>query len=216
MNVENSFNGSFSRVAGFKRMKSAGLGVLGLGLLGLVLAGCGTTAPLDTFSLSASHPVIASKSRKHAQILIAAPTALKALDSENIVIMPAAGSIEYLKGAQWSDRLTNIVQSKLVQTFENTGLLGGVGRPGDGLAINYQVLTDLRVFGVQTSPAPQSAVVELAVKILNDKNGEVRSTRVFRNVVPVNGSGNAAFVRALDAAFEKTTSEIVAWSLSAI
>lgn len=216
MNAVNSFNGTVARVAKSRRTKSTGWGVVALGVLGLTLIGCGTTAPLDTFSLSASHPVVASKSRKNVQIMIAAPTALKALDSENIVITPAAGSIEYLKGAQWSDRLTNIVQSKLVQAFESTGLLGGVGRPGDGLAINYQVLTDLRVFGVQTSTAPQSAVVELAVKILNDKNGEVRSTRVFRNVVPVSGSGNAAFVRALDAAFEKTTSEIVTWSLSAI
>lgn len=198
-------------------VSSTGLGKLNLFTLGLLgtLAGC-ATAPLDTFNLSAPGSVAGTASHKNVQILIATPTALKALDSENIVVSSAPGSIEYLKGAQWGDRLTNIVQSRLVEAFENTGRLGGVGRPGDGLAINYQVLTDLRAFGIRASTSPQVAVVELAVKILNDKSGEVRSTRVFRTAVPVNGSGNAAFVRALDAAFEKNSSEIVAWVLSTL
>jgi len=149
-------------------------------------------------------------------LLVPTPTALKALDSENIVVSSAPGSIEYLKGAQWGDRLTNIVQSRLVQAYENTGASGGIGRPGDGLAINYQILTDLRMFGIQAYASPKLAVVELAVKLMNDKNGEVRATRVFRTAIQVNGTTNAAYVKALDAAFERTASEIVSWTVTAL
>lgn len=152
-------------------------------LLSILLAGCGTTTPLDTFNLSAPQPGVSSPSRKNTQLLVPTPTALKALDSENIVVSSAPGSIEYLKGAQWGDRLTNIVQSRLVQAYENTGVFGGIGRPGDGLAINYQILTDLRMFGIQAYASPKLAVVELAVKLMNDKNGEVRATRVFRTAI---------------------------------
>ncbi|WP_245419473.1 ABC-type transport auxiliary lipoprotein family protein [Phyllobacterium salinisoli] len=180
-----------------------------------MVASCGTV-PLDTFDLIASNPPISGKSRKNIQILIAAPAALKAFDGENIVINTSAAEIEYLKGAQWGDRLPTLVQSRLVQAFDNTGLLGGVGRPGDGLAINYQIITDIRTFGVDAFTSPQMAVVEIATKILNDKNGEVRSTRVFKASVPVSGAGNTAYVQALNAAFDKVTGDIVSWTLSVI
>ena len=185
-------------------------------LFGLLLSGCGTTTPLDTFNLSAPQPNVTSPSSKNIQLLVPTPTALKALDSENIVVSSAPGSIEYLKGAQWGDRLTNIVQSRLVQAYENTGAFGGIGRPGDGLAINYQILTDLRMFGIQAYASPKLAVVELAVRLMNDKNGEVRATRVFRTVIPVGGATNAAYVKALDAAFERTASEIVTWTVTTL
>ena len=189
--------------------KLAALGVTAL------LAGCASSTPLDTFSLSTSQVQVAQK-RKNVQILVPTPAALKALDSENIVIHDAPGSITYLKGAQWGDRLTNLVQARLVQTFENSNAVGGVGRPGDGLAINYQVQADLRDFGINASSSPQTARIELAVRVLNDKTGEVRATRVFTSTAPVSGVGNKAYIRALDAGFNDVTRQIVAWVVSVI
>lgn len=188
------------------------LTVLGAAVL---LAGC-TTTPLDTFSLSSSPQVQVSQKRKNVQILVPTPAALKALNSENIVIHDAPGSITYLKGAQWGDRLTNLVQARLVQAFENSNAVGGVGRPGDGLAINYQVQAELRDFGINASSSPQTAKIELAVRVLNDKTGEVRATRVFTSSAPVSGAGNKAYIRALDAGFSDVTRQIVAWVVSVI
>ncbi|WP_188822008.1 ABC-type transport auxiliary lipoprotein family protein [Brucella endophytica] len=187
----------------------------GVMLLAVTVASCGTV-PLDTFNLNASRPVVAAKSRKNVQILIQNPAALKALDGQNIVVNTSPDEIEYLKGAQWGDRLPNIVQSRLVQAFDNTGLLGGVGRPGDGLAIDYQIITDIRTFGVDAFKGTPMAIVEIGAKVMNDKNGEVRATRVFTASVPVNGTGNAAYVQALNAAFDKVSGEIVNWTLSVI
>ncbi len=191
-------------------------GIVSVGLIAVMLSGCGSTTPLDTFNLSTPNPAVSKPLRKNIQLLVPTPTALKALDSENIVVSSTPGAIEYLKGAQWGDRLTNIVQSRLVQAYENTGAFGGIGRPGDGLAINYQILTDLRMFGIQAYASPKSAVVELTVRLMNDKNGEVRATRVFRTAVPVNGASNADYVKALDAAFERTVSDIVSWTITSL
>src|SRR5690606_4365258 len=183
-------------------------------ILASTIAGCGTTTPLDTSNLPAPQPAVSSANRKNLQLLVPPPTALKAIDSENIVVSSAPRSIEYLKGAQWGDRLTNIVQSRLVQAYENTGVFGGVGRPGDGLAINYQILTDLRSFGIQAYGSGTSAVVELAVRLMNDKTGEVRATRIFRNEVPVSGGSNSDYVKAINTAFDRTLSEVVTWTVS--
>ncbi len=92
------------RARGVNRLGSTA----GFGLLALLLTGCGLLGskpdPLDTYELSAPGPNAEHK-RGSTQILIAEPSALKSLDSENIVVEPAPGAIEYLKGAQWADRL---------------------------------------------------------------------------------------------------------------
>ena len=185
-----------------------------IAVLAATLAACGTQAKNDTFSLS-SVASVEAPSAKNRQILIPQPTALKALDSEQIVIRPSPSEIQYLAQAQWSDSLSKMVQAKLVQAFENTGRVGGVGKPGEGLAIDYQVATDIRAFEVQTSGG-NTAVVEISAKLLNDRNGTVRAQKVFRASVPVGGAGNTAFVKALDAAFNTVSGDIVGWTLTLI
>jgi cholesterol transport system auxiliary component len=180
-----------------------------------VLSGCGGgKATSDTFALSSAREV-EGPSAKGKQILIPEPTALKALDSEQIVIRVASAEIQYLGKARWSDRLPKMVQSKLVEAFENSGKLGGVGRPGEGLAIDYQVVGDIRAFEIQQSGGSH-AHVEISVKILNDRNGTVRAQRVFSADVPVRGSDNPSFVAGLDAAFSRVTTDIVGWTLKSI
>jgi cholesterol transport system auxiliary component len=184
-------------------------------LLALSVSACASSKKLDTFDLSSTSPDVSTPKKQGRQILIAAPSALKALDGENIVVRSGPNSISFLKGAQWADRLPNIVQSRLLQAFESTGRLGGVGRPGEGLAIDYQVISDIRTFNINVSSG-RIAIVEIAVKILNDKNGTVRSSRVFRATSPVSGEGNASYIAALDRAFDSAASDIVTWTLSVI
>lgn len=180
-------------------------------LLVVPLTGCGTAAKNDTFDLSAV-PRVEGPSARNRQILVPTPTALKALDGEQIVVRTSPSEIQYLARAQWSDRLPRLVQSKLVETFENSGKFGGVGMPGQGLAIDYQIVTDIRSFEI-VSAGTRSAVVEISAKILNDRNGTVRAQNVFRKSVPVAAAQNEAFVRALDNAAAQVTGEIVDWTL---
>ncbi len=179
-----------------------------------VVSACGTKAVNDTFSLT-TVPVVEGPSARNRQILVPEPTALKALGSDQVVVRPTTSEIQYLGKAQWGDTLPKIVQAKLVQAFEATGKLGGVGKPGEGLAIDYQVVTTLRTFEVRTD-GPATAVVEIFAKIVNDRNGTVRAQQVFRATAPVSGAGNPAFVAGLDAAFARVTADIVAWTLKSI
>ncbi|QKC96708.1 ABC transporter [Mesorhizobium sp. NZP2298] len=203
------------------RVKSVWVRMSGLtsaaALLALSLAGCavlgGKPAPLDTFELSA--PPVDANGHSRKQILIAQPSALKALDSQNIVIKPSDRSIQYLKGAQWADRLPLIVQARLAETFQRSGSFAGVGKPGEGLAIDYQVIVEIRSFEVRVDGG-EHAEVDLFVRILNDRNGEVRASKSFTATTPVSGSGNSAYVSALDGAFGDAAKQIVRWTDSVI
>jgi cholesterol transport system auxiliary component len=184
----------------------------------LAVSGCaalpgGGPAPLDTYDLTAGTAVDPTGPRRgRTQVLVAEPTALKVLDGENVVIRPAAGSVEFLKGAQWADRLPRIVQARMVEALQSTGRLGGVGKPGEGLAIDYQIVTEVRSFEIRLD-GPARAEVRLYVKVLNDRNGVVRASRSFTASAPVGGSGNDAYVAALDRALAQVLNELVPWSL---
>jgi cholesterol transport system auxiliary component len=188
-------------------------------LITLCLGGCaalpgGGPAPLDTYDLTAPD-VPATRSRSRAQLLIAEPGALKAFDGENVVIRSSPTSIQFLKGAQWADRLPLVVQAKLAQAFQESGGFTGVGTPGEGLAIDYQVVAEIRAFQVRVDGASR-AEVEIFVRLLNDRNGVVRASRVFRATSPVRGSGNDAYIHALDSAFGEAGAEIVGWTDSLV
>lgn len=179
-----------------------------------LLAGCaalgGTGEVLDTYDLVAPATVSAAPVRRGTQVLIAEPVAVRALDSQNIVVETAPFTIEYLGGAQWGDRLPRLVQSRLAEAFEGADRFAGVGLPGQGLAIDYQVVTDIRSFGIDLNAGV--AEVDIAVKLLNDRNGVIVSDRAFQASVPVSSSGDSdTYVRALNAAFADVSARIVTW-----
>lgn len=182
-------------------------------LSGCALVGGGTPA-LDTYELSSPDGSGGSR-RGGTQILVAEPTALKAFDGMNVVIRPADGSIQYLKGAQWADRLPKVVQARLADAYQKSGAFGGVGKPGEGLAIDYQILVEVRSFEVQVGNGGRGHV-ELFVKILNDRNGVVRASKTFVTDAALSGQGNGAYVASLDAAFNQASVEIIRWTDSLI
>lgn len=182
--------------------------------MSLGLAACSSTATNDTFDLAGSSRSDGPTVRNR-QLLVPEPTALKALDSDSILVRVSGTEIQYLSKAQWSDRLPRMVQSKLVEAFENSGKLGGVGKPGQGLAIDYQLVSDIRAFEIVSSGS-RTANVEISVKILNDRNGTVKTQKSFSASEPVSGSENRTYIKALDRAFSRVSADIVDWTLRSL
>lgn len=182
--------------------------------MSLGLTACSSTATNDTFDLADSSRSDGPTVRNR-QLLVPEPTALKALDSDSILVRVSGTEIQYLSKAQWSDRLPRMVQSKLVEAFENSGKLGGVGKPGQGLAIDYQLVSDIRAFEIVSSGS-RTANVEISVKILNDRNGTVKTQKSFSASEPVSGSENRTYIKALDRAFSRVSADIVDWTLRSL
>ncbi|MCO6186214.1 ABC-type transport auxiliary lipoprotein family protein [Rhizobium sp. L1K21] len=194
--------------------KRVWLNTVALAFVAVGAFGCASSAPKDTYGLSLGDVPQQGRMAQGRQLLITEPTAVKTFDSENIVIQVSRQEYQYLGESQWSDRLPKVVQLKLAQAFEASGRVGGAGLPGDGLAIDYQIQTTIHAF--QIDATSKAAIVEIAVRVLNDRSGTVRARNVFRAVVPASGSSNQAYVKALDAAFSKVSSEMVNWVLKYI
>lgn len=180
--------------------------------LAATLAGCASLSPPpQTFDLTAPAGAGGSARVQRSQILVPEPTTTGTLDSERVVVMPAPLTVEYLGQSQWSDRLPRLVQLRLVQAFQNSGRFSAVGVPGQGLAIDYQVVTNIRNFEISYETGQPVAKIAIAVTALDDKTGTVRATRIFTVSEPIAGQGNAALIAGLNGAFERISAEIVGW-----
>ncbi len=187
------------------------------GCLTLLLSGCiigGSTAPNAIFDLSApADPDVRYQS--NAQILIPKPRAIQALATSNIAVVSDGNEISYFPKVVWSDELPNLVQANLVETFENSGRIKAVGLPGEGLLINYQISTEIRAFQLNVSGG-RRAIVSIAAKIINDRNGRVVATEIFRAEVPVPSDQPAAAVLGMNSAANAVFTDIAAWVLRRI
>lgn len=176
--------------------------------LSLVLAACGGGAPPQTFDLSAPRDVVAGKGR--GILVVSEPSALAALDSNRILITTSASGLAYLPNAQWADRLPRLVQVRLIQTFENGSRIQAVGRPGDRLVPVAQLNSEIRSFGIDERSG--EAVVEISVKIVNDRTGRILAGRIFTSRQPAGSSDGAAASAALDLALQRLLREVVRWT----
>jgi cholesterol transport system auxiliary component len=178
-------------------------------LLPLLLAGCAAIIPQSPnaiFDLSA--PGRPSPARGSVQILVPQPTAVKALDNDRIAARPTAAQYAYLPNAVWSDLLPRLLQVRLIETLQNSGRVRAASQPGQGLLINYQLLLNVRAFEYQDG----AAVAEFGVKLMDDANGRVIRSRVFRQTVPVASLDNPTIVAGLDAAMDAAFVEITRWA----
>jgi cholesterol transport system auxiliary component len=85
-----------------------------------------------------------------------------------------------------------------------------VGRPEDKLATDFVLVSNVRRFEI--SVADQSAVVEIAAKIVRERTGRIMSARVFRALVSAPATRGGGAVAALKKAFVKFATQVVLWS----
>lgn len=186
-------------------------------MFALVLAGCSLFRgpPPVTYDLSAPESIPSLKAGTTAQIMIPEPRALKALDSERIVVATGA-KISYYPDAQWPDRLPKVFQAKAIEAFEQSKRARAVGRPGEGLSIDFQLLIDIRSFEYVSNGKSGFAHVEVSAKILNDRNGRVVSTKILTGEAAVEQDNAADVVAGVDAALNDVLVALVRWTVGQI
>lgn len=197
------------RVVSLTRRQVLGTGVTALSAL--ALAGCASNAPKATYDLSAARDFGLAHAAPRGLLVVAVPTALQVLDTERIVIQPRAGEVTYASDGQWSDRLPKLLQARIIQTFENASRLRAVGRPEDRLMPDWQLVTDIRQFGVQAGGSSPAAVVELSAKLVTDRGGRIVAGKVFSATAP-GGTDSAAAAGALDQALGRVLRDMVRWA----
>lgn len=198
-----------------KRFVKGRSGVAATLCLAVALAGCSLFrgSPPETYELTAPAPRPANGTA--AQILIPEPSALKTLDSERIVVS-SGPRLSYYPDAQWPDRMPRVFQAKAIEAFEKSKRVKAVGRPGEGLSIDYQLVTNIRSFEFREQGQGGSAYVSVYVKVMDDRTGRVVATRTFEGEAPVSKDTAASVVAGVNEALNQVLVELVSWTLKVI
>lgn len=194
---------SRTAIPGRTTLGRAGLVVV----LAALLGGCGGAAPL-TFDLAAL-PGTAGGSGALRSIAVAEPVGLQPFEQDRIIVREAGGSLSFLGGGQWADRLPRLVQTRLIQSLENSGRLRSVSRAGDKIVTDYQLISEIRAFDIAAGSG--EAVVDISAKLITEGTGKVVAARVFQARVPVAQVEAGKAAASLDAALRTVLADMVRW-----
>ncbi|GGA35974.1 ABC-type transport auxiliary lipoprotein family protein [Pelagibacterium lentulum] len=189
--------------------------VLGFSAAGLAasLAGClGAPTPLVTYDLIASAQAASTSRRLNRAVLVVEPDAIETYDTNRIVVREPGSILSYLPDAQWSDRLPRLIQTRMVQSFQDAGVTN-IGRPSDQIDANLALAADIRAFEVNAGQE-RLATVTLAVRLVDDWNRRILAAQSFSASVPLGNLNAPTVVAGLNQALDTVIAQIVAWTAS--
>ncbi|WP_294532400.1 ABC-type transport auxiliary lipoprotein family protein [uncultured Rhodoblastus sp.] len=171
-------------------------------LFALLLAGC-ASAP-QVYNLS---PAAVAARMARGNISVDVPTVAPPLDNDLVVVRESEDRFAYLPGVRWADRLTYLVQSRTIETFQNAGMLSRLRGPGEPSAASLALA--IRHFDIDATR--RVARVEIAAQIVT-ASGQVVSAKMFSASEPVGEIKAPEALEALDLAFRRILPQLVAWA----
>ncbi len=118
-----------------------------LGLVAAGLAGCqlpGTGEPPQLYSLTPKSTYAADLLRVDWQLIIETPVAAAGLNTSRIALRRSPITLDYFARAAWTDHAPLMVQTLLIESFENTDRIVAVSRESTQLRADYQLKNELR------------------------------------------------------------------------
>ncbi|MFN0043561.1 MAG: ABC-type transport auxiliary lipoprotein family protein [Alphaproteobacteria bacterium] len=187
----------------------------------LVLSGCvgalpGSGTPPKLYDLSPKSTFDPNLPKVPWQIIVQEPVAAASIDTNRVAVRQSALSVEYFKGVAWVDRAPRLVQTLIIESFENTGKILSVGREAVGLRADYLVKTELREFEADyTKGARPVAVVRMNVKLVRMPERSIVANETFSMEVEAGGTAIEPIMVAFDDALGKVLKRTVEWTLRA-
>jgi cholesterol transport system auxiliary component len=133
-----------------------------------------------------------------------------ALDTSRLMVRPQADQVSYYKGIAWSDRVPRLVQTRMIETFQNSGAVKSVS----ATIGQYALVTDLRAFQIDVSSGKAFAEIEIFAKLVNTSTGKVVATKGFSARVPATTDSPTDAIAAMNQAFTEVLQDTTTWVAS--
>jgi phospholipid/cholesterol/gamma-HCH transport system substrate-binding protein len=178
------------------------------------MTGGGKKSAADVYDLAAATKFPGVKKIPTGQLVVGEPEVLGALFNDEIAVESPDGERSTTLKGKWPDTLSRVVQTRIVQSFENANYLDVIGRQPDTFQADYQLLVDVRSFKVVTAAEPY-AEMTFAGKVVGD-SGKILGAKIFSAKVPTSISDEAGVAAGLNAAFTRTVTELVTWTCNTL
>jgi cholesterol transport system auxiliary component len=189
--------------------------------LALAPAGCTSLlpaagAPPKLYTLTPATDFPPAGPRVTWQLLVDVPGGAVALDTERIALSRSATTIDYFADAAWTDRAPLLVQSLLVQSFENSGRITAIARESLALRADYILRPELLHFEAEyDGGGAPSAHVQIGAKLVKMPDRTIVAQQRVDTRVPARENQVPAIVEAFNTALHEAMRKLVDWALDA-
>jgi len=194
-----------------------------LGLTGttLTLSACNilpkVSEPVDLYTLTPKTTFPESLPKVKWQLAVNTPVAPPSLDTPRIALQHSLLTLEYYAKASWTDNAPAMVQTLLIESFETSGRIRGVGRDAITLRADYLLMTDLREFqAVYDGDNPVPTIwIRLNAKLVKIPERRIVASKTFERKMPAASGKLADVISAFDDTLDKILKDIVIFTLNA-
>lgn len=161
------------------------------------------------------------------QLLVEVPQSPAGVNTARVALRDSPIEMRYFELANWTDLAPKMIQTLIVESFENSHHIVAVGREAIGLRADYVLKTDLREFQAEYSERlpqhtenglgdvpPPSIRVRINAKLIKMPRRSIVATKNFEHVVLASENSMQAIIGAFDEALGKTMRRLVEWTLT--
>ena len=196
---------------------TGGLAVLAA-VAGFLLASCEVLPniggpPASLYTLTPKNTFAADLPLAAYQLVLEEPVAAGGLNTDRIALRHRPIEVQYYARSKWTERAPRMVQTLLVESFENSDRIVAVGRQAVGLRSDYNLKTELREFQAEYFEADgiPTVRVRLNVKLVKQPRRTIIASRNFEATVKADGTEMHQIILAFDGALGKVLRRIVEW-----
>ncbi|MBS0538413.1 MAG: membrane integrity-associated transporter subunit PqiC [Proteobacteria bacterium] len=195
-------------------------GIRSLALLGTasLLAGCSlikaAEEPTDLYQATPKSTFEPDMPTVQWQLAVEVPAAAANLNTGRIAISMTPTSSDYYAKTAWTDRAPAMVQTRIVDSFENSHKIVAVARESIGLRADYTLQPDLRNFeAMYFYGGPPIAHVRIVAKLVRMPERQIIGVATIERCVRAREDKIPKVVEAFDQALGSVIKQLVAWTL---
>lgn len=149
------------------------------------------------------------------QLGIETPTAPAGLSSARIAVTRKPLTLEYFAGAQWVDDAPAMVQRLLIESFENSNRIVGVGRLAVALRSDYVLQPELREFQAEYRDGAKAPKIRVRInaKLIKMPERRIAASETFERIMEAPDNRMPVIAKTFDQALGKVMRDLVVWTL---
>lgn len=156
------------------------------------------------------------------QLLVEPPLAAAGIASSRVALRRSSIELQYFGRAAWTDSAPKMIQTLLIESFENSNKIVSVGRQAIGLRADFILKTDLREFQAEFIdedgfPLPEGSApnirIRMNAKLVQMPERNIVGSYTAEYVLEAPGPSMVEIIQGFDNALGKILKRMVNWTL---
>ncbi len=187
--------------------------------LGLALTACGLPVPgqgppPSLYRLTPKSTFSEDLPAVGWQLVLEVPVADAGLSTTRVALQKSPTQLEYYARSSWTDRAPLMVQTLMIESFENSHRIVAVGRESVGLRADFILKSELREFQAEYFGGPLPSVrIAINAKLVQLPRRTIIGSKSFEAVAPAKADTMNEIINAYDEALGSVLKHLVEWTL---